>query len=314
MNLFKEKIIASKDFFFDNLYHKYQSDYYNEIYSYKEIFIDEKNIKCFIPFTLSRKKSLNHLSFYGEPIQIYSKIDFKEDQISRILKIFFNQIDLENLKFKIFFKYDEKNLNKKDFSKFNPYQAFKKQEIELNRKKGDIFRYFKPNLKNEIRKIKRNKNFFCKIYDSTNYPDRKILEMKKMHFFVSKKKTRSDNSWELNEKFIKENKGFIVEVLYKKKPISFSFFANDLNKSIYFSSVTDRRYFKLAGVNHLTLWKAIIYSKFKNLKKLELGISNYYFNRDFNQINEKDKNIAFFKSRFCGKENFYLMMDEKSII
>ena len=109
-------------------------------------------------------------------------------------------------------------------------------------------------------------------------------------------------------------KGFIVEVLYKQRPISFSLFVNDLQKSIYFSSVTDRQYFKLAGVNHFSLWKAIIYSKFKNLKKLELGVTKYYFNRDLNFISEKDKNIAFFKSRFGGNESSYLMIDEKSII
>ena len=314
MNLFKEKIITSEDFFFNKFYHKYQSDYYNEKYSYKEIFIEEHNTKCFIPFTLSKKKSINYLSFYGEAIEIYSNVDLKKKQISKILKIFLNQINLKNLKFKIFFKYDEKDLTQKNLNKLNAYQAFKKQEIELYKKKEDIFKYFKPNLKNEIRKIKRNKNFFCKIYDSTNYPEGKILEMKKMHFLVAKRKTRSDNSWKLNEKFIKEKKGFIVEVLYKKKPISFSFFANDLHKSIYFSSVTDRRYFKLAGVNHLSLWKAIIYSKFKNLKKLELGETKYYFNRDVNCISEKDKNIAFFKSRFGGKESSYLMIDEESII
>ncbi len=314
MNLFKEKIIANEDFFFNKLYHKYQSDYYNEKYFYKEILIDENDVSCFIPFTISKKKSINYLSFYGEAIEIYSKIDLKKNQISKILKIFLNKINLKNLKFKIFFKYDEKKLIQKNFSELNPYQAFKKQEIELCKKKKDIFNYFKPNLKNEIRKIKKNKNFFCKIYDYTNYPEGKILEMKKMHFLVAKRKTRSDKSWKLNEKFIKEKKGFIVEVLYKQRPISFSLFVNDLQKSIYFSSVTDRQYFKLAGVNHFSLWKAIIYSKFKNLKKLELGVTKYYFNRDLNFISEKDKNIAFFKSRFGGKESSYLMIDEKSII
>ena len=72
-------------------------------------------------------------------------------------------------------------------------------------KKKDIFNYFKPNLKNEIRKIKKNKNFFCKIY-TYKLSRGKILEMKKMHFLVLKRKTRSDKSWKLNEKFIKEKR------------------------------------------------------------------------------------------------------------
>ena len=35
---------------------------------------------------------------------------------------------------------------------------------------------------------------------------RENLEMKKMHFLVAKRKTRSDKSWKLNEKFIKEKR------------------------------------------------------------------------------------------------------------
>ena len=312
MNILKKKIVSNQDFLFNKFYHDYQSDYYKENYTLKEIFIDEDNIECFIPFTISKKDSLNNLSFFGEPIQIYSNIKMQFIQVSNILKIFFNKINLNNLKFNIFFQYSEKSLTQNKLIKINPYQAYKKQEIELEKKIGDIFKLFKPNLKNEIRKIKKNKNFLCKVYDYTNYPDQKILEMKKMHFLVSKKKTRSNNSWKLNEKFIKEKKGFLVEILFNKKPISYSFFANDLYKVIYFSSVTDRNYFKLAGVNHLSLWKAVVYSKFRNLKRLELGITEYCFNRDSTQITEKDKNIAFFKSRFCGKEKFYLSIDEKS--
>ena len=54
MNLFKEKLLLTK-IFFNKLYHKYQSDYYNEKYFYKEILINENDVRCFIPFTISKK-------------------------------------------------------------------------------------------------------------------------------------------------------------------------------------------------------------------------------------------------------------------
>ena len=97
--------------------------------------INENDVRCFIPFTISKKKSINYLSFYGEAIEIYSKIDLKKNQISKILKIFLNKINLKNLKFKIFFKYDEKKLIQKILVSLIPIKLLKKQEIELCKKK-----------------------------------------------------------------------------------------------------------------------------------------------------------------------------------
>ncbi len=314
METFKKEIEENQDFFFDKSYHEYQDDYYNKKYILKDIFINHDNIKCYIPFTFHKSEPVNSLSFFGEPLQIYSNHKLNTNQTLDIWKIFLDKIKIKNPKYNFFFEDIESNFSTEDYRKMNIYQAFKKQDIKLDKEIRDIFSVFKPNLKNEIRKIKKNKKFLARIYDHTNYPDKKILEMKKMHFFVSKKKTRSDKSWSLNEDFIKKKKGFLVEILYNNKPISYSFFANDLYKSIYFSSVTDRNYFKLAGVNHLSLWKAIVYSKYKKLKKLQLGITKYCFNRDKDQITDKDMNIAFFKSRFCGSESFFLSIDEKSKI
>jgi hypothetical protein len=314
MTNLKIETIKKNDFFFDESYQEYQSDYYKTNFIFKEIIIKDCKEEYHIPFTLHNKNSTKYISFLGEPLKMYVDKNLSAKKVFGIWKKFLKKTQIKDPKFNFFFKENEKNFTVEDLKKLKIAQTFKKQEIELDKKISEIFNLFKPNLKNEIRKIKKNKSFIVKIYDHTNYVDKKILDMKKMHYFVAKKKTRSDKCWDLNEKFIKKKKGFLVEILYKKKPISYSFFANDINKSIYFSSVTDRNYFKLAGVNHLSLWKAIIYSKYKKIKKLELGITKYCYNRDLDKVTKKDENIAFFKSRFNGKEDFFISIDEKSKI
>lgn len=311
---FKKKIIENYDFFFSDIYHEFQRNYHNENYKLEEVFIKEGILEYYIPYTIIKKNSFNHLSFFGNQLQIYSNniVEFK--RCVNVLKIFLKKLSINNLKYNVCFQFNQNPLTNEDLIKYNINQVYTTQEISLENKLNNIFNSFKPNLKNYIKKNIKEKKLDYKIYNYLNYPEGKISEMKKMHFFVSGKKTRSDHSWHLNEKWIKEKKGFLIEIIFNKKSISYSFFAHDLNRVVYFSSVTDRNYFKYHGINHFSLWKSIVYSKSIGLKKFELGITKYHYFRSENKISEKEKNIAFFKSRFGGKINFFLSIDEKSNI
>ena len=68
--------------------------------------------------------------------------------------------------------------------------------------------------------------------------------MKKMHEEISKKITRSNQSWLLNEKMILNNKAFLVQVSDLTKVISYSLFFYNGRESCYFSSCTYRDLFK----------------------------------------------------------------------
>ena len=101
--------------------------------------------------------------------------------------------------------------------------------------------------------------------------------------------------------------------MYEKVPISYSFFFHNHFECIYFSSVTVRHNFKYSGINHLSLWNAIKFAKLKvKLKSFNLGITKYIYSRNEKNIDVKKKNIAFFKSRFCGEKKYDFIFDKKT--
>ena len=105
-------------------------------------------------------------------------------------------------------------------------------------------------------------------------------------------------------------------IIYKnlKNYLLFLFFYNKVTIS-YFSSVTDREFFNLGGINHMSLWEAIKFAKNNiKLKKFDIGVTNYLYSRSDNTISEKEKNISFFKSRFCGKKTLQVIIDKNSSI
>ena len=195
-----------------------------------------------------------------------------------------------------------------------PILIFKDKKIDLKKKIEDIFNDFKPNTKNEIRKSQKIDDVEIKIIHSGNYDSNKIIDMMKMHELVSNKKTRSLQTWLINEEMIKSDQGFIIEILYKKKTISYAFFFNNNHEVNYFSSVTLRENFEIFSINHLSILKAIQFAKKKNISFFNLGITEFLYTRENDFVNDKEKKIAFFKSRFGGEDGINIILDSASKI
>ena len=139
--------------------------------------------------------------------------------------------------------------------------------------------------------------------------------MMNMHRMVSQKITRSKETWLLNGKMIKNNNGFIIKVIYKKKTISFSLFFFNNEEAIYFSSCTDRYYFKdFINITHKSIYHSINYLKNNGCKKLTLGECKTIYSSE--DITQKEKNIQKFKSSFGGDIyiNFYLKKLDPDLI
>ena len=142
-----------------------------------------------------------------------------------------------------------------------------------------------------------------------------IIDMMNMHHVVSQKITRSKETWLLNGEMIKNNNGFVIKVIYKKKIISFSLFFFNNEEAIYFSSCTDRKYFKdFINITHKSIYHSINYLKKNGCKKLTLGECKTIYSSE--DVTQKEKNIQKFKSSFGGDIyiNFYLKKLDPDLI
>ena len=264
-------------------------DYYKEYGKEKnyEFFLttfEFQKKRLFLPYTLDKN---NNFDYFGMPINFFHdhNISMFRDEL---IKFF------ENLKInrQITFKFKiEKNLGNLQLllSEIkNDEEIYEESSIDLNLTNEEIFKQFSKGHRYEINRKTKLK---YQIVDWTNYKKNQILEMMMLHEFVANKKTRSKESWIINEKMITNKKGFLVFVTDNEKVISSSFFFMNNFSSIYFSSCTIRDYFSKTGITHKTIWYAIKYLKKNNCKYLDLGRSKTYH---VSQENIKERNIEKF--------------------
>ena len=115
-----------------------------------------------------------------------------------------------------------------------------------------------------------------------------ILGLKKLHHKVAGRKTRSDETWAIQQEMIANGEGFVVELYKDGTLIAAAFF--QYNKWCCYYAVAA----SLSGVNsHPVIWAAIEYCQEEGLKRFELG--------EKIDIDEKNKNISNFKAGFGGK-------------
>ena len=107
----------------------------------------------YAPFTLTENTNKPELSYFGSPILFYGNELKNLENIKEVIKSFFEKN--KNLKKKFIFEFliSFQELNKLDISTLNPYEVFESQYIDLNLNENDIISNFKPNLRNEIKKI-----------------------------------------------------------------------------------------------------------------------------------------------------------------
>ena len=173
--------------------------------------------------------------------------------------------------------------------------------VDLSFSEINIRKNFKQSHRTILNKIYEDLNY--QIIDYKNY-NGEVLEMERMHIEVSGKKTRSSQSWLINEKMLINNYGFLIKVSNKEKFLSYYFFFFDKITTVYFSSVTYREYFKIyKNLGHASIWAAIKYIK---------NISNFFYLGDENLssfLTGKEKNIESFKKSFSNFKNKFVFIN-----
>lgn len=288
---------------------------YNSISNFLDIsFIIKKNKSIlYCPITIETNSDGKKLNFFGEPFFIICENKDKE-----LLSLFYKKIqDIMN----------EKKINKINFLISKKFENFESGKIisQNSLNKITLIKYFDLSL--DIQNIKKDfskghKSAIKKEYDELEYKiidfknyNNDITDMMNMHYVVAQKITRSKETWLLNGEMIKNNNGFLIKVIYKKKTISFSLFFFNNEEAIYFSSCTDRNYFKdFINITHKSIYHSINYLKNNGCKKLTLGECKTIYSSEV--ITQKEKNIQKFKSSFGGDIyiNFYLKKLDPDLI
>ena len=312
INEIKKNKISSY-YFLDDLFIEYLLKYNsNSIFEDKSFFIrNNKNI-LYCPLTIEKKNNETFLNFFGEPFFcIFLKSD---DTIFASFREKIKEIsEKENIS-DVNLIIEKPEINEQNYKNFLLDKNISKKilnikYINLNLSIEDIKKGFKKGLKHVLNKEYSDLSYL--IINKENY-NKEILSMKNMHREISKKITRSDETWLINEKMILSNKGFLIQVSNAGKIISYSFFFNNGYEAIYSSSCTFREYFKIyRNITHMSIFEAIKYLKKIECKKLTLGSAKVVYSDV--AISDKEKNIYTFKSSFGGEIFTHYYLDKNNL-
>lgn len=149
-------------------------------------------------------------------------------------------------------------------------------------------------------------NYDIRVLDHNNF-DKNVWEsFKILHLKVSGKKTRSDETWKIQQESIINKSAVLIYIKKKENYLGFAFFFKTKTNALYSSAAYDIEQNKKIPIGHLIQDFAITYfSKNK--------ISNYYIgfneNKKINE-NQKDKNLALFKKGFANRFSVLLTLSK----
>lgn len=182
-----------------------------------------------------------------------------------------------------------------DFNKIST--SLKSDEVEVSE---EVYEYI--DLTSELSEIKKrlrksykslvNKLDGIRVVDSTDEIYKAIFDCKELHFSVSGKRTRSEDTWTSMADAVVNQEGLLVVKYSANNLLGYCFFFHNEINSYYSSSVMKDR----KGA-HPLIWQAVIALKNKGVEKLIMNIEEIDNNRD-----EKSISIASFKRGFGLKE------------
>ena len=291
----------------EKIYIEYQKKYFSKsrFKIVEKNFLNSKNSNFFL--TIENKKKEKILNNFNNPIDI-NGLNFDQKLQTQIIEKI-KEIYLSENATSISFK---KNVSQNNIdlllSKDKSHIDFigVESSIDLSKNSNEIFKNFSKGHKSLIKKDNENLNY--EIFDYNNYRQNQIFEMMKFHEKVAGRKTRSKDTWGINEKMILERKGLLVKVSEKNKVISYAFIFYNKDSAIYFSSCSDRTFFSIyKNITHKVIWMVIQYLQQENCKRFYLGVTKSIFSK--NLITDKNKSIDLFKSSFGGEKNNFIIVN-----
>lgn len=133
------------------------------------------------------------------------------------------------------------------------------------------------------------------IVNKDNVDNDAFKTFKQFHANISGRQTRSDETWDIQYKMLKEGFGELILANYQGKLVAGSLFIDQFDVTIYFTGVYERQLFEF-GISHYLLYLGISRSYDRGrTKAFSLGCY------DTNIEDSKLHNIQFFKKGFCDR-------------
>lgn len=215
------------------------------------------------------------------------------------------------------FEYDNKVLCEHDFNPAMYNRAwFEKQMllggrcfareelyVDLNKTYDEIHKNIRKSYKSLINYGFRNwKIKFCLEVDTALFE-----KLKDMHFIVAGRKTRSDESWNLQYAAINNGTAFIAVIEDVDRIIGWSLFSLSRDECYYGVGVFDRTMFD-KPISHFLQDSVIKYLKANtDIKWYYLG--HRFYKGDYYVPTEKELNIAYFKEGFATDKFINLLTE-----
>ena len=241
------------------------------------------------------------LKYYKKSDQIFIfplrfQTNFNLIEGNAILKLYvkhLNRLEEDIIYHKLPFSNSIENIFKANFFRGNKLVQFIEMYIDLNLSKEDLWKSIRSSYKSIINKDKVNRS----VTQVTDEYEWKACQ--ELHFKVSGRRTRSNQTWKIQWKMIKDKSSVAFCVKDKGQIAGFSLFYLSKNIVTYAVGAYDRNLFKERPVSHILLWRAIEF--FKSLEIDYLFLGEEYLNMDLRD--QKLADINHFKKGFA---NYYL--------
>ena len=156
-----------------------------------------------------------------------------------------------------------------------------------------------------VKKISADQNFSLYVMDKKN-ADYQIHEIyRELHYKCAGKITRPKETFDLQFKLLTEGHSILVGLKNKDKFVAFTYYTYAGDKAISFSAADDTDFAHLP-LYHIINWTAVNELKKIGVKIMDVGQPLNLSHQFFYHPDEKQKNIALFKTGFAGAlVNYY---------
>jgi hypothetical protein len=294
--------IEFKSFFYSLSFLNYSSEYEKSInfkfFDLSIILFESKEPIAISPiFLIKEKKNSDYFIQIKSPIFInkfYEKKKYQKNFFERFNKSlleFKNKFNIKkiNIKFVFINKNTINNWLFEYLKKNKKYVLSYEYYLDLTNKNFNLDQAIRSSTLSQIKKT--DKKFKISLLSKKN--KNKWNDFKKLHFDVSKRQTRSDESWKIQLSNIDSNNSLLFFVENSNDFVSGCYFDITKDEANYSVSVSND-FAKKNNLNSLLLYKSIDYLLGLNIKYVRLGYNNFS-----NKNSKKIDQINFFK------ENFY---------
>lgn len=215
----------------------------------------------------------NELSFFGAPIEVYSDPATPVKDLNYAFQELFIRIDRlkeeRGARTIRFFEHPAFLMKYYEYGGFRA-QTIYENAIDLSRSEDDMFMCVRKSYKSLINWGR--KNLEMKVYDASNMEDAVMEDFENFHIAVSKRRTRSHESWMLQSQAVKAGMGFVVMGYLNGELVTATLVLNGLTECYYGVCVNNRELMaQKLPIGHYGLYLSILLAKEKGLKVFHFG-------------------------------------------